>query len=85
MGRTGFVPDDVDLGDDVALRPVPEMACLGNEGGREADTVGATSGIELQGGQRYGSLVAPTHGSSGLLTQPTTCLPRAKAASSEPT
>lgn len=50
-----------DLGEDLALRPIAEVAYLGNEGGHKADAIGATVGAELQKGQWFGSLVAAMH------------------------
>lgn len=55
-----------DLGEDLALRPIAELAYLGNEGGHKADALGATVGAELQKGQWFGSLVAATHDQLGF-------------------
>lgn len=54
-----------DLGEDLALRPIAEVAYLGNEGGHKTDALGATVGAELQKGQWFGSLVAATHDQFG--------------------
>jgi hypothetical protein len=54
-----------DLGEDLALRPIAEVAYLGDEGGHKADALGATVGAELQKGQWFGSLVAATHDTFG--------------------
>jgi hypothetical protein len=55
----------VDLGEDLALRPIAEVAYLGNEGGHKADALGATVGAEVQKGQWFASLVAATHDQFG--------------------
>lgn len=55
------VQTSFDLGEELALRPIAEIAYLGNEGGHEADALGATVGGELQRGQWFGSVVGATH------------------------
>lgn len=54
-----------DLGEDLALRPIAEIAYLGNEGGHKADALSATVGAEVQKGQWFGSLVAAMHDQLG--------------------
>lgn len=54
-----------DLGEDLALRPIAEVAYLANESGHTADAIGATVGAEVQKGQWFGSLVAAMHDQLG--------------------
>ena len=59
------VQTSLDVGEDLALRPIAEVAYLANEGGHKVDALGATAGAELQQGQWLGSLVAAMHDQLG--------------------
>ncbi|MGV3549609.1 hypothetical protein [Rhizobium sp.] len=59
------VQTSIDLGDDLALRPLAEFAYLAHEGGRKRNAASATIGAELQQGQWYGSLVTAIHDTFG--------------------
>jgi len=59
------VQTSIDLGDDLALRPIAEVAYLAHEGGHKRNAASATAGAELQQGQWFGSLVAAMHDTLG--------------------
>ncbi|MDB5524411.1 MAG: hypothetical protein JWM58_2174 [Rhizobium sp.] len=59
------VQTSIDLGDDLALRPIAELAYLVHEGGHKRDAGSATIGAELQQGPWFASLVGAMHDTFG--------------------
>jgi hypothetical protein len=59
------VQTSIDLGDDLALHPIAEVAYLAHEGGEQKNAASATVGAELQRGQWFGSLTAAIHDQFG--------------------